>query len=221
VAELRDIRVHAVSLVDKAAVRDPLDPSKPRRFLLYKSEGYVERAEAPDEEQPVEDEVKPPLKVSSVAEQLAYLEKVSPSAAAAYKRQHPNIIQKEDRMATTTISDGELDVSSGAQAGIQRARDVLAPYADEPRVAALLSKLNAVGDPVEAGEDEDGDDAEGRLTKCLTGLRSTLSKADIAGPTRDALRKSQYEIERELLAVHNPRAANEWDRTYGKIHAVA
>lgn len=36
--QLRDIRADYVSFVDKAATRDPQDPSKPRRFLLFKRE---------------------------------------------------------------------------------------------------------------------------------------------------------------------------------------
>jgi hypothetical protein len=35
---LRDIKVDRVSFVDKAATRDPRDPTQPRRFLLFKSE---------------------------------------------------------------------------------------------------------------------------------------------------------------------------------------
>jgi hypothetical protein len=36
---IRDIAVEMVSLVDRAAVRDPLDKSQPRRFLLAKRDG--------------------------------------------------------------------------------------------------------------------------------------------------------------------------------------
>jgi hypothetical protein len=35
--QLRDIKTDFISFVDKAAVRDPRDPSQPRRFLLFKS----------------------------------------------------------------------------------------------------------------------------------------------------------------------------------------
>jgi hypothetical protein len=46
--QLEDLRVDFVSLVDRAAVRDPEDPSEPMRFLLTKSETVwmSERAES-------------------------------------------------------------------------------------------------------------------------------------------------------------------------------
>ncbi len=37
--QLADVEVDFVSLVDKAAVRDPENPTEPRRFLVYKREG--------------------------------------------------------------------------------------------------------------------------------------------------------------------------------------
>lgn len=37
--QLQDVKVDVVSLVDRAAVRDPQNKSEPRRFLLYKREG--------------------------------------------------------------------------------------------------------------------------------------------------------------------------------------
>lgn len=40
---LADIKVDFVSFVRKAATRDPTDPSKPRRFILYKSESQPRR----------------------------------------------------------------------------------------------------------------------------------------------------------------------------------
>jgi hypothetical protein len=36
--QLRDIKTDFISFVDKAATRDPQDPKKPRRFLLFKRE---------------------------------------------------------------------------------------------------------------------------------------------------------------------------------------
>lgn len=41
-AQLRDIKVDFVSLVDRAAVRDPQNKSEPRRFLLFKREGATD-----------------------------------------------------------------------------------------------------------------------------------------------------------------------------------
>jgi hypothetical protein len=43
---LTEIRARRVSLVERAAVRDPQDPSKPRRFVLFKAESpHDERTE--------------------------------------------------------------------------------------------------------------------------------------------------------------------------------
>lgn len=124
-------------------------------------------------------------------------------------------------MATTT-TDGELDVSAGARAGIQRALDVLTPYRDEPRVAALVNKLTTIGDPIEAGGDEDVDD-EAKLTKALCQVRAHLTKCeDLPPTTRESLRKAALALEREHLAkMGNPRAAEQWQETWGQHHGVA
>jgi len=227
-AQLKDLRVDFVSLVDRAAVRDPQNKSEPRRFLLYKREGYIEKAAEhaplPDREKDItrRTAVRPRAKsrgpsgpMSSRAEQLSYLEQVSPSAAAVYK-QHPTIGKEE--MATST--DSELDVSAGARAGIQRALDVLKPYNDEPRIQALLTKLAAIGDPVGAGGDEDADDAD-KVSKALEGVRATLSKADDLPPsTRENLHKAEMELQREYLAKFNPAAADRWQDDWGRHHGV-
>jgi len=43
-AQLKDLNVDWISLVDKASVRDPQQKTEPRRFLLYKREGAVDKA---------------------------------------------------------------------------------------------------------------------------------------------------------------------------------
>ena len=40
-SQLQDLKVDWVSLVDRAAVRNPQNKSEPRRFLLYKREGVT------------------------------------------------------------------------------------------------------------------------------------------------------------------------------------
>lgn len=44
-AQLTDLRVDSVSLVDRAAVRSPTDKNEPRRFLLFKREGTTPKKE--------------------------------------------------------------------------------------------------------------------------------------------------------------------------------
>jgi hypothetical protein len=97
--ELKDLDVHTVSFVDKAAVRDPANPGEPMRFLLWKSEGAVIEKDQPTPADvhveslvAAEDEEKKLIRAMSSgspsrADQLAYLQLVSPQAAASYKRQ--------------------------------------------------------------------------------------------------------------------------------------
>jgi hypothetical protein len=48
--QLADVEVSFVSLVDKAAVRDPDNPTQPRRFCFYKREGSTEGSSMEDNE---------------------------------------------------------------------------------------------------------------------------------------------------------------------------
>ena len=93
-------------------------------------------------------------------------------------------------MATTR------DVSSGARAAIGRARSVLKPYSDEPRIAALVDKLNAIASPADISGDSDA------LEDSVAG--TTVEKAN-GGMSREAQLRH--------LRSFNPRAADAWERT--------
>jgi hypothetical protein len=67
---------------------------------------------------------------------------------------------------------------------------------------------------------QDGD--EDTLSKALLGLRTSLTKSDLPLGTRERLQKAALALERESLARTNPRASDEWQRTWGgPIHGVA
>lgn len=103
------------------------------------------------------------------------------------------------------------EVSSGAQAAIERAISVLGPYEDEPRIAALTEKLRAIGSPTDGFSAGDyGGDAE--VVKSMVEAES-IAKSEAASP---ALRERAASVARDLQLLHlqefNPRAAAEYRR---------
>lgn len=79
---LRDLRVDAVSLVDRAAVRDPQNKSEPRRFLFWKREGATPDTNTPQGGENMPDETAAVLKAEN-DELRAELEKLSAKAPSA------------------------------------------------------------------------------------------------------------------------------------------
>jgi hypothetical protein len=107
-----------------------------------------------------------------------------------------------------SISDGNIDVSPGARAALARCVELLRPYADEPRIAALRSKLASIRSPEDAVADE--------LTKV------ELAKADAIrehGPfsatDRERNRAATRDAQLQYLRQNSPAAAEIWER-----HAV-
>jgi hypothetical protein len=98
-SRLRELMVEFVSLVDRAATRDPSDPTQPQRFLLTKSEDL----NMADKDLSVSDEAlsnhlikvrkaadaephRSDLRKASSDAQLEYLRTINPAAAAAWER---------------------------------------------------------------------------------------------------------------------------------------
>jgi hypothetical protein len=114
-------------------------------------------------------------------------------------------------MATT--NDGELQVSSGAQAAIGRAVDVLRPYRNEPRVDGLLGKLEAIQSPDDFG---DGDE----LAKAMVACDRIAKSEDLSPELRERGRKAGMACQLEYLAKSNPMASQAWENSWGVIHGM-
>ena len=115
--ELRDIDVQFISLVDKAATRDPHDPSKPRRLLLWKSE---DGAPIPTEE---ENNMAATATSDPVAEALKLLRPLAddPDAAA--------IVVALEALAPGGDDEASEDALMKAMHGMRTARVSLAKSA--------------------------------------------------------------------------------------------
>ena len=118
-------------------------------------------------------------------------------------------------MATT--NDGTIDVSQGAQAAAKRAMASLQPYKTEPRVAALIGKLNAIVSP----ENFDGD--EDAMSKALEDVIK-IEKSDpeeVAESLRERAGVVRLDLERALLRKHSPAGSEAWEaaaRAAGHAH---
>jgi hypothetical protein len=107
-------------------------------------------------------------------------------------------IKKEDTMATT---DGEINVSTNAQAAIKTAIDALTPHKAEPRVAGLLGKLEGIASPEDFGDGEE--QVVGAMLKMDALRKSEETLPEIRKHADDAFRALQL----EHLGASNPRAA--------------
>jgi hypothetical protein len=108
------------------------------------------------------------------------------------------------QMARTTTNDGDLNVSSDAQAAIHGAVALLAPHSiSEPRIAALCNKLTSIAAPV--GQ---GDEAVSKSLRSLAELRKTEGLPD---STRQRVDKSSRSLQLEVLRKQNPRAAVDYE----------
>ena len=104
-------------------------------------------------------------------------------------------------------NDGELNVSPAAQAAIHSAVALLAPHASEPRIAALTSKLQAIGSPV-------GEGAEG-VSKAIRGVNDLLKSEDLPLEAQRNLAKSSRDLQLEVLRQQNPKGAYEYEIAHG------
>jgi hypothetical protein len=107
-------------------------------------------------------------------------------------------------MAVT--DDGNVDVSAGAQAAIRSAMATLQRYGSEPRVAALIRRLNAIESP-EAGFG-DGDE---QIAKAMVDAESIAKSEHVSEGVRERARDANLELQRAHLARHSGGAAL-WER---------
>ena len=100
-------------------------------------------------------------------------------------------------------SDSAVTVSPAAAQACTRAIQLLKPYADEPRVSALMRKLGAIASPTSFGTD--------RLVGAMNDVADIRkSEAALDPVTREQVRKSQRELESEYLAKYSPAAHAQW-----------
>ena len=88
-----------------------------------------------------------------------------------------------------------------AQQAMQDAMNALKPYADDPQIAALVTKIQAISDP-------DGD----RITQAMLELEPLRKRQDLPAPTRVRLEKAHRALELEYLYSVNPRVAEAYER---------
>jgi hypothetical protein len=221
--QLTELEVEWVSLVDRAAVRDPSEPSEPQRFLLAKSDIPIWKADPGSEMDQLLDAL-----AKAESDRDAALEKTAGTYERLAERVEKLEINKNaagvtsadlrkgsDEMSTSDATSDAVgaatqagqNVSSGAQAAIGRAVEEISPYAGEdPRVEALVTKLLAIADPVGGGE--------GQLAKAMSTVlkmereigtdRSTLSS------DHSLIAKASKRIQAQYLAEQSPAAYEAW-----------
>jgi len=131
-----------------------------------------------------------------------------------WKRAHTSHNQKEgDDMAT---NDGEINVSNGAQAAIQNAIDALTPHKAEPRVAALLGKLEGIAKPEGKLEGiakpEDFGEGEEAIAKAMIVTDRLRKSEDVLPVTREHADAAHRALQLEHLGASNPRAAAAYEK---------
>ena len=107
-----------------------------------------------------------------------------------------------------TMSDaaGPLtEVSAAAQRAIRNAQVALRPYADEPRVAALVQKLTAISSPEGSFERDD------EISKALIHVESLAKGEDASAAVRDRASQVSMELQRAHLSRHSG-GAHVWER---------
>jgi hypothetical protein len=102
--------------------------------------------------------------------------------------------------------DGTIDVSTGAQGAIKSAMDALQPYSSEPRVAGLLSKLNAIANP----EDIRGED-ETQLAKSIADCEKIAKSEDASPHLRERAENVGHELQRAYLRKVSPAGSETWE----------
>lgn len=193
--QLTDLIVDRVSFVDRAAVRDPSDPTKPRRLLLTKSEGREGNVE------------RVLWKSEGPIHTLRAPQEVQDDNDKAYVPQQPASPTPPEKVNEVKLRQGE-PMTPAEQLAYLRATN--------PHAAAIYEQQHPTSD------DEDG---EVRLTKAIAKTSATLAKCDPQTPTYKRVETlkfaSKLACERELLAKHNPGEADKWQKTWGRFHGVA
>ena len=110
--------------------------------------------------------------------------------------------QKNER-SHMAKNDSEVTVSPAAAQACTRAIQLLKPYADEPRVAALARKLAAIANPTSS--------VPGDLAGAMADVDS-IKKSELDPAARERVRKSQRSLEAEYLAKYSPAAYATWEQ---------
>jgi hypothetical protein len=100
-------------------------------------------------------------------------------------------------MATTTA-----EISVAAQRAIRSAAAELAPYAAEPRVAALVTKLGAIASPVDADQDR-----LDRLSKALGDCTQIAKSEESSAGLRERASTTRGQLETAYLEMVSPSSA--------------
>jgi flagellar biosynthesis GTPase FlhF len=156
-SHLQDLTVDWVSLVDRAAVRDPQNKSEPRRFLLWKREGTTTPTarEGGDHMQKTEDELR------------AAVEKAEKDAQDARTAQEKAEKERDEAVAKATEAeekDKDDDRDGGEESEVNKAEL-------PPSVRAALEKA-----------EKDAADAKARIEKAE---KDAHDAAEIAKAERD------------------------------------
>lgn len=162
---LTNIRARRVSLVDRAAVRDPHNPSQPRRFVLFKAESAATANEGDDDVSTINKEDLDP----AVRELVEKSEKEAADAKAALEKREEDLKKAEE----------ERDAAI-AKAGTSTGDEEDDDKDDKKLSKADLEKLPEAVQTVLAKADERAQKAEERIKKAeeKADSASDLAKAE-------------------------------------------
>jgi hypothetical protein len=207
---LTDLVVEYVSLVDRAAARDPADPTQPQTFLLWKSDSSPAGVADPDDDLDDEDEDEDEDEVAKTALAVAKALRERDEARDA-ARTAEQVTKALEERATTLKRSKQMtqitktsEVSASGRAAIRRAVAELTPYGDDDQVAGLISKLSEMAgappaDPV--GK------AAGQLdTRELETV--LLASAGLGAGERAKVAKASRNAQMEYLRAMSPQAAD-------------
>jgi hypothetical protein len=102
----------------------------------------------------------------------------------------------------TEMATDNTDISVAARRAIRSAAAELAPYAAEPQVQALISKLGSIANPV--GGDQDAINA---LSKAMSVTSIAKSDGGLSAAGREHASKAHRELELEYLAMVSPSSS--------------
>jgi len=89
-----------------------------------------------------------------------------------------------------------------AAKAISDAADALRPYSSDARVAALVTKLMAIANPVTGDDDTSDDDTQ--LSKALQDVVKIEKSEDVSEQVRKRAGETRLDLERALLRHHSP-----------------
>lgn len=184
--QLKDLRVDTVSFVRKSATRDPTDPTKPRRLLLWKAQDDPSHQRLQEALAKVEREKTDAIAAREAAEKAQKTAEEKLAKAGT----HTNTQKEKKNMATGTAS--ESDLSLAQQQALARAISLLEPHQAHPTVGALVEKLKGA-------EPDEVEKIEKSLLD-MTTLRVELAKGDFPNPVKaERVAKAERELQVALL----------------------